>query len=317
VHHRQDLDPGEARFDGVSPDSGRAHDRARRRRWPLGQPDRKAVQQADGVEEALDLADGQLELLGRVRLHEQDRRAGRAEGAAGAQHVYRAGHVVQRIEYAHKVIPARQDRVGGVAHLETHPIGDARGGRVAARVGDRPPVEVEPVDPGRRVGLTQRDAGPAGAAGDIGHPGSPGRQAGVDVRQRGTDPAGQLMTEHVLVQAGLGTTEVGAVRCVGHALPGPEGVKQPGQHACHPAHREQGQRGDRERALRVDQRLGMTRRQQVGAVLGGLPSVVHQKYTRRSLLFQPLPGVPWRDPGPLGELAGRGGPALPERPVEP
>ncbi len=84
----------------------------------------------------------------------------------------RVDRIVDDVERRDHVAPLRQS-LGGVAHLERHPVGDAGLGR-------RPPgalhhrgVRVIAEDGDLREGLRQGDRGQAGAAPDVGHPGAP------------------------------------------------------------------------------------------------------------------------------------------------
>jgi hypothetical protein len=61
--------------------------------------------------------------------------------------------------------------LGGVADQEADAVGHSRLGRCRAGLGDRCLVQVDPQDPGARVGAGERDRGGAEAAAQVQHAG--------------------------------------------------------------------------------------------------------------------------------------------------
>jgi hypothetical protein len=90
---------------------------------------------------------------------------------------------VDRLKSRDQVISSREAGVGRVPHLKGDPVPDPSSRGVATSLLDRGCIEVEAINVNQGIGGRDRDAGPAGAAPDVGHPrGRLRPQAAIHVR---------------------------------------------------------------------------------------------------------------------------------------
>src|SRR5215510_9946815 len=98
-------------------------------------------------------------------------------------------------------------------------------------------------------------------------------------------------------------------------LPGAESLEQLGKRTGEP-HHELDDGGEPARAVRIEEHLGVLRRQRV-APCRGLHGGIRLEHARHRLLLQPLPSIALVDAGGRGELGGSERTSIAKRAIEP
>src|ERR671922_120738 len=98
------------------------------------------MEDAEPVEEALDLARRRGEGLLRPLVADEHKAAVREQAAGRLQHLDWVGHVVERLEDRDQVVPPRETGIRGVSLVELDAVLDAAPLEVAPRELDRRPV---------------------------------------------------------------------------------------------------------------------------------------------------------------------------------
>ncbi|MBA3287901.1 MAG: hypothetical protein H0U21_07745, partial [Acidimicrobiia bacterium] len=269
----------------------------------FGQADRQAVQDAGGVEEALDGVVGWcFERFGDLLVDHEVYGVGLPEAPHGAECLLGSGEIVDHFEGEHDVVAVGPDPRRQVARhvdqLEPHPLADPGLGGVLAGGGDRCLVVVEPVDLDLRPGACDGDRGPALAASDLGDSCRTGGQTIGDAGHGRQPIRCQQVEERGPVEVALRVVD----RVVGIRDPvaGAERVDKRGEHTADRGKQVQ-QGSDRSQALGAQQALLCGRREPVASLVGIVGVRLQDDEPCGSLLLEPLPGVAGMDPGIVGQ----------------
>ena len=232
------------------------------------------------------------------------------------EHVDGVRHVVQGLEDEDEVVPAGELGIGRVALVERDAILHAAALQVATGLLDGERVEIDTVHVHERVGASDRDAGPAAAAGDVRDArGRLGEQPFVDSGHRGQPPAPQQVREHRSREGLLPLDEVRAVLLERNTGTGPVRLEQL-LHRLAGADDEPSERPHEVEAQLVEQGLVVAGGEAETAFHRVRLGVVNLEDAGRGLLLEPLPRIALVHAGGVREATRRERPRVGQRPVE-